>query len=73
MTVDGFELLIKNKRPNSNAVYSALMYLQIARKCIIATQKIVDGKSMKDWHGGHGAGQNIIPSSTGAAKVCISD
>ncbi|CAL4322742.1 type I glyceraldehyde-3-phosphate dehydrogenase [Buchnera aphidicola] len=32
-----------------------------------ATQKIVDGASKKDWRGGRGALQNIIPSSTGAA------
>lgn len=32
-----------------------------------ATQKIVDGASNKDWRGGRGALQNIIPSSTGAA------
>ncbi len=35
-----------------------------------ATQKTVDGPSMKDWRGGRAAAGNIIPSSTGAAKAC---
>ncbi len=34
-----------------------------------ATQKTVDGPSMKDWRGGRAASANIIPSSTGAAKA----
>ncbi|MGP1959658.1 MAG: type I glyceraldehyde-3-phosphate dehydrogenase [Arsenophonus sp. NC-TX2-MAG3] len=34
-----------------------------------ATQKTIDGTSAKDWRSGRGASQNIIPSSTGAAKA----
>jgi glyceraldehyde 3-phosphate dehydrogenase len=36
---------------------------------VTASQKTVDGPSMKDWRGGRGILDNIIPSSTGAAKA----
>ncbi|NLM83476.1 MAG: type I glyceraldehyde-3-phosphate dehydrogenase [Clostridiales bacterium] len=36
---------------------------------VTATQKTVDGKSLKDWRGGRAASYNIIPSSTGAAAA----
>ena len=37
--------------------------------CKQQTQKVVDGPSIKDWRGGRGILENIIPSSTGAAKA----
>jgi len=36
---------------------------------VTASQKVVDGPSVKDWRGGRGILENIIPSSTGAAKA----
>ncbi len=43
--------------------------LMTAVHATTATQKTVDGPSMKDWRGGRGILENIIPSSTGAAKA----
>ncbi|GJX77011.1 WD repeat-containing protein 44-like protein [Tanacetum coccineum] len=55
-------------------VVASIQYRAIADKesQTTATQKTVDGPSMKDWRGGRAASFNIIPSSTRAAKCLLS-
>ncbi|XVF11588.1 hypothetical protein REPUB_Repub08aG0040000 [Reevesia pubescens] len=61
--------VISNATCTTNSIAPFAKGLMTTAQSITATQKTVDGPSMKDWRGGRAAAFNIIPSSTGAAKA----
>ena len=78
-TLDGSERVVSNASCTTNCLapiakvlndkFGIVDGLMTTVHSTTATQKTVDGPSMKDWRGGRAAAGNIIPSSTGAAKA----
>ena len=61
--------IISNASCTTNCLAPIAKVLMTTVHAATATQKTVDGPSKKDWRGGRGILENIIPSSTGAAKA----